>query len=233
MQNIIITDLTRFSNKQIVCTAGVDLTTGQCVRPMPYLTTSECKRFNIFPGAIIKGEFTPVQQLTGPHQEDVLYKNLTCLGACSSSDFKLALQAGLFDTVGSGFQIELEQNQKYIPVGHSVDRSIITIKAQHGKAEVVESAYNPEKIMLNFKDNSGHAFKYMPITDLEFHGFAESCHTMNELKPLNDFICSQAEVYLRIGLSKPWNNGKTNGYWMQVNGLYTFPDYHHEIRCRH
>ena len=73
----------------------------------------------------------------------------------------------------------------------------------------------------------------MPLTDFGLNGFAESCHNLKELKTLNDFIRSQAEIYLRIGLSTPWNNGTTNGYWMQVNGLYTFPDYHHEIRNYH
>ena len=40
MQKIIITDFTRFSNPKIVCTAGIDLTTGQCIRPMPYFDAS-------------------------------------------------------------------------------------------------------------------------------------------------------------------------------------------------
>ncbi len=232
MQKIIVTDLMGFSSQQ-VSTAGVDLTTGQCVRLIPYLTTSESKKLNILPGAILTGEFTPVQNPEAPYQEDMFYKKLTYVGTCSSSDFKLALNTGLFDTVEKGFQIKLGQNQKYIPVGHSFDRSIITIKAQPDKVEVVESAYNPGKIKLNFVDNSGCAFNYMSLNDLGLNGVADSCHNMKELKKLNEFICSQVEVYLRIGLSSPWNNGKTDGYWMQVNGLYTFPDYHHDIRSFH
>ena len=233
MQNIIVTDLTGLTHQQVVSTAGIDLMTGTCIRLVPYLTTSECKRFNIFPGVILSGEFTPVQNLIAPHYEDMFYKKLSNFGTCSSSDFKLALEAGLFDTVEKGFQIELVQNQKYIPVSHAVDRSIITIKTQPGRVEIVESAYHPGKIKLNFVDNSDRAFKFMPLTDFGLNGFAESCHNLKELKTLNDFIRSQAEIYLRIGLSTPWNNGTTNGYWMQVNGLYTFPDYHHEIRNYH
>ena len=233
MQKIIITDLTRISNKQIACTAGIDLTTGQCVRPMPYLTIVECKRLNILPGTILKGEFTPALNLKGPHQEDMTYKMLSSMGACNSSDFKLALHAGLYDSLEKGFQIELANNQKYLPVSHSVGRSIMTLKIRPDKVEVVEGAYCPNTIKLNFMDSSGRAYKYMAITDFGFHGFTESLHTLNVLKTLNDFIGSQAEVYLRIGLSRPWDNGKVNGYWMQVNGLYTFPDYYHEIRCYH
>ena len=50
-RNIIVTDLTRFTNKNIVCTAGIDPNDGQCIRPMPYLPSSECRRLKILPGA--------------------------------------------------------------------------------------------------------------------------------------------------------------------------------------
>jgi len=230
MQKIIITDFTRFSNPEIVCTAGIDLTTGQCIRPMPYFNAAFCKSLNIAPGAIISGEFTPVENLGGPHQEDMYYKNLSCLGPCTSSEFKLALNAGLFDTVENGFQIELADNQKHIPINHIIEKSIITIKIQPDNIDIF-CGYNQTKIKLNFVDNSGRTYKYLPITDLGFYGFAESIHMSHDgLKTLKAFICSQSEIYLRLGLSKPWDNGKANGYWIQVNGLYTFPDYHHEIR---
>ena len=230
MQKIIITDFTRFSNPKIVGTAGIDLTTGQCIRPMPYLNASFCKSLNIVPGAILTGEFTPVQNPSAPHQEDMSYKNLSCMGHCTSSEFKLALHAGLCDTVEHGFQIALADKQKHIPINHSIGKSIITIKIQPDKIDIVEGGYNQKKIKINFTDNSGRAFRYISITDLGFRGFAESIHMSDGLNTLNAFICSQSEVYLRLGLSSPWDNGKINGYWMQVNGLYTFPDYHHEIR---
>jgi hypothetical protein len=230
MQNIIITDFTRFADPKIACTAGIDLTTGQCVRPMPYLKVALCQSLKILPGTIISGEFTPDHHLTGPHQEDMSYKKLAYMGVCNSSDFKLALHAGLFDTVEKGFHIELALNQKHIPLGHTIRRSVITVKIQPNKIDIVEGVYNQKTIKLNFTDNSGRAFKYMPIYDLGFHGYAEKLHMSNGLNTLKAFICSQSEVYLRLGLSRPWDNGKINGYWMQVNGLYTFPDYHHEMR---
>ena len=230
MQKIIITDFIRFANPKIVGTAGIDLTTGQCIRPMPFLNASFCKSLNIVPGAILTGEFTPVQNPAAPHQEDMSYKNLACMGPCTSSDFKLALHAGLCDTVEHGFQIALADKQKHIPIGHAIGKSIITIKVQPDKIDIVEGGYNQKKIKINFTDNSGRAFRYISITDLGFRGFAESIHISDGLNTLNAFICSQSEVYLRLGLSSPWDNGKINGYWMQVNGLYTFPDYHHEIR---
>lgn len=213
MREIIITDLTRFSNQEIVCIAGIDLNSGQCIRPMPYLPTSECKRLNILPGTILKGKFTPVSELIGPHQEDMSYKNLSYIGPCSSEDFKLALRSGLFNSIEAGFEIELAHGQKHIPVDHELGRSIITIQVNPEGIEVVDDTYKPGKVKLNFGDNSGRVFKYMAITDFGFHLFAEKHHMAKELHTLNSFIGSQAEIYLRIGLSRRWNNGNTDGYW--------------------
>jgi hypothetical protein len=55
-RTIIVTDLTRFTRPDIVCTAGIDITTGECVRPMPYIKTDECKRLKILPGAMLSGD---------------------------------------------------------------------------------------------------------------------------------------------------------------------------------
>ena len=230
MRTIIVTDLTHFSNKQIVCTAGIDLATYQCIRPMPYLNSIDCKRLNILPGAILRGKFTPISALTGPHQEDMAYEQLTFVGPCNSADFKLALKSCLFNSIRDGFEIELGQSQKHIPIGHQVLRSIITIQVDPNKVEVVEDAYKPGKIKLNFSDHSGHGYRYIGITDLGFHDFAEKHQKANDLHKLNSFIKSQSEIYLRIGLSRRWSNGRTEGYWIQVNGLYTFPEYLPEIR---
>ena len=56
---IIITDLTRFANKDIVCIAGINPETNECVRPMPYIKKASCKTINILPGAIIEGQRCP------------------------------------------------------------------------------------------------------------------------------------------------------------------------------
>ena len=53
----------------------------------------------------------------------------------------------------------------------------------------------------------------------------------SELGALNEFIQSQDVIFLRIGLSRSYKapNGK-EGFWMQANGIYTFPNYLEEIR---
>ena len=123
-RSIIVTNLTRFSNQEIVCTAGADRKSGECIRPMPYLKSAKCKELSILPGAILSGEFTPSQNREGPHQEDYCYSRLKLEGPCTASEFKETLN---FDCVEHGFEIDLEDGQKHIPPDHDVLRSIITI----------------------------------------------------------------------------------------------------------
>jgi hypothetical protein len=232
-RTIIVTDLTRFRNPEIVCIAGIDENSGECIRPMPYLALSECQRLNVLPGAKLTGSFTPSPDRTGPHQEDYRYERLRFLGPSSSEEFKSALGQGLYESVEEGFEITLRNNQKHIPTDHEVQRSIITARISPSDTEIVEDSYNPGKIKLNFRDQSFSEFRYIGITDLGFHKYALQHHSRNELRTINTMIKAQEEVYLRIGLSREYQppHDKRKGYWLQVNGIYTFPDYNEEIRC--
>ena len=166
----------------------------------------------------------------GPHQEDASYSRLIFEGPSSSKDFKAALEAGLHSSTEDGFEIELEHGQKYVPVGHAVGRSIITLSVDPKTIEIVEDRYNPGKTKIHFIDGSGRQFRYLPITDLGLHRYAERYHAAKDLARLNSFVRGQPEAYLRLGLSREWNNGTINAYWMQVNGVYTFPDFFKDIR---
>jgi hypothetical protein len=230
MSKIIITDLTRFSQPIDVCTAGTDVSSNVCIRPMPYLKMAKCVALGILPGAILSGDFKPRSGLTGPHQEDAEYSNLKFVGACTSDEFKAALTAGLFKSVEEGFEIKLGNAQKHIPIGHHVKRSIITLAVNPKSIAIVEDGYKPGKIRIHFVDSSGRQFRYLSITDLGFHRYAERHYADKDLPSLNAFISNQSEAYLRIGLSRAHDIRGTNGYWMQANGIYTFPDFVKEIR---
>ena len=230
MTDIVITDLTRFSQPIDVCTAGIDLATGECIRPMPYLKMASCVECQLLPGSVLRGDFKPRAGLHGPHREDADYSQLTVVGACSSAEFEAALMAGLRADVRTGFEIDLQSNQKFVPTGHPAPRSIITLAVNPGSIEVIEDAYKPGKVKVHFTDSSGRAFRFLPITDLGFFRYAESHRATSALHQLNAFIRRQEKVYVRLGLSRPWNNGTVDGCWMQVNGIYTFPDFFKDIR---
>jgi hypothetical protein len=191
---------------------------------------ANCVALGILPGAILSGDFKAKTGLTGPHQEDAEYSNLKFVGPCTSDEFKAALTAGLFKSVEEGFQIKLGNAQKHIPIGHPVKRSIITLEVRPKSIAIVEDGYKPGKIRVHFSDSSGRQFSYLSITDMGFHRYAERHHAQQDLSSLNAFIGNQSEAYLRIGLSRAYEIRGTNGYWMQANGIYTFPDFLKEIR---
>ena len=230
-RKIIVTDLTRFTNPGIVCVAGIDPDNGECIRPLPYLESRKRQELNILPGTILQGEFTALANREGPHQEDYQYSSLDFFGLCTSSEFNATLKLALYNSVGEGFQISLQPTQKLIPIGHPIMRSIITISTSPEDIEIVEGYDRPEKIRLNFMDQSGHEFKYIAITDLGFHNHAIKHHEMNDLNALNSSIHDQDEVLLRLGLSRSYRapDGR-EGYWLQANGIYTFLEYRMDIR---
>jgi len=229
MAKIIITDLTHFENEDKVCTAGICTDTGQCIRPMPYLLSNECKRLKILPGAILSGVFNPPANNTPPHTEDRNYQNLKYLEPCSPESFKKILNNSLAESVCSGFGIELSFKQKHIPVEHALTHSIITIKISPKNATIVEDSYKPGRIRFNFTDNDNARYWFWSITDLGFYRYALAHIT--ELAAINDFIHEQDELYLRVGLTREYKSKDgRNGYWLQINGIYTFPDYHKGIR---
>ncbi|ODT79807.1 MAG: hypothetical protein ABS69_06980 [Nitrosomonadales bacterium SCN 54-20] len=228
-RSIIVTDLTRFKNNEIYCIAGIDSANGQCIRPWPYLAAAECERLKILPGAILTGTFASIPNLIGPHQEDATYRDLQFEGTCTSDQFKWALEVGLFGSVEEGFQISLANDQKNVPLNHKLGRSIITIQIKPDDVELVEDAYKPGRIKLHLTDGSGRDFRYLPITDLGFYRHAMATYKKaGDLKSLNTFIRRQEKAHVRIGLGRNWD--QRPGYWMQVNGIYTFPEYHREIR---
>lgn len=228
---IIVTDLTRFGNKDIVCTAGIDIETGRCIRPMPYLKMSECKRLNILPGSVLEGKFTSSKALAKPHLEDMDYSSLSYLGPCTPEQFLTILENSTCDSVQSGFEIELQERQKHIPTIQAPDVSIITIKVNPTNLEIVPNEYKPGELKIIFTDSDGFQFRYLSITDLGFYQYAtKTACKPNGLNTINSFIHNQAAVYLRIGLGRNYKIGDKEGYWIQVNGIYTFPDYLKEIR---
>ena len=229
MDTIIVTDLTRFKKDDEVCIAGIDLNTGNCIRPMPYLSPKYCRELNILPGAMLNGEFKfhPAIQLIGPHQEDMWHEHMRYVGPSSTEDFKRALDMSLCNSIEEGFKIRLIGKQRLVPLNHELNRSIITIKVFPQSVFVIENPKEVGKLRLNFTDMSGRPYVEFPITDLGFHTYAHKKYKDNSLDQLNAFIHSQSEAYLRIGLARSFNDA----YWMQVNGVYTFPAFLEELRC--
>lgn len=232
MMDIVITDLTRFNRPDVVCIAGINPLTNECVRPMPYLTTKECQRLNILPGAIMRGTFKPIPS-ANPHSEDRIYSGpLTFVGPCSSEVFEKVLEATQTDSVEEGFGPVFDDKQKYIPKEKAPGISIITLRVAPTNLTIVADDYNEGRIRAIFTDGAGKAFRYLPINDLGFYNYALKKSDAGRVGDLSDFIRAQERVFIRLGLSREYEapDGR-RGFWLQVNGIYTFPHYFEGIRC--
>lgn len=230
MREVVVTDLTRFSQEEHVCIAVIDLQTGECLRPMPYLKTVKCKELGIHPGAILKGNLDLRSNTENPHVEDANYSNLQFLGPCSGTQFLQILNKSLSNSVSEGFGFNFEVNQKHIPHDQVAKCSIITIQIPPNQLCIHEDKYKPGKIKASFTDDSGASYSYLSITDRGFYDYAKAHQNDGKLHEVTDLISRQNSVYLRVGLSRVWAVGDRNGYWLQVNGIYTFPHFHDEIR---
>ena len=231
--DIIITDLTRFSNPDIVCTAGINPSTKECIRPMPYLPAKECRRLNILPGAILRGNFVATHSQK-PHSEDRRVSGrLSFAGPCESKKFREILEATLSNSVEEGFGISLYAGQKHVPIEDAPEISIITLRIEPWDLEIVPDRYSEGRIKAIFTDGAGMIFRYLPITDLGFYNYAMGEYENNRIEELNQFIHSQDVVFLRLGLSRAHRSEDgRNGFWLQVNGIYTFPEYLKGIRSQ-
>ena len=118
-----------------------------------------------------------------------------------------------------------------IPPSHKVQRSIVTLKVEPQNIDIVEDSYKPGSIKLHFTDSSGRQHRFLPITDLGFYDYAQRHRESSALAALNEQIAMQDEVFLRIGLTRVYKNpqGK-EGFWLQANGIYTFPSILRYIR---
>ncbi|WP_147311568.1 dual OB domain-containing protein [Cupriavidus taiwanensis] len=235
MTKIIITDLTRFQSHGLLCTAGIDVDTGELIRPMragaggrhEYLHYDVCKKHTILPGAILEADFSKPVKLNAPHIEDRLYTTIRYLGACTSEEFESILQRSTVESIKSGFAMTAKD--KVIPVGTPCPASIITINIDPAGLRVVEDNYG--KIRAHVTDKTGAEYSFLSITDL---GFFDNVGNPDKRKmsvaEANAFVRSQDRVYVRVGLSRIHEARGRSGYWLQVNGIYTFPNFSQIIR---
>jgi hypothetical protein len=166
-----------------------------------------------------------------PHPEDCHYHPVKVAGPSAGEEFQRIQPESCFASIEAGFEVSLASGEKVIPSGHQVQRSIITLQVAPDNVEIVENTYKPGSIRLHFTDSTGRRYRFFPITDLGFYDYAQRHRESSALDSLNQQIAAQKEIFLRIGLSRNYKNpqGK-EGFWLQANGIYTFPSVLRYIR---
>jgi hypothetical protein len=178
----------------------------------------------ILPGGRLIGDFIPLRRGSQPHTEDCHFRDLKFCGPCSADEFRGVLESSCVASVAEGFRHDFADGGRCLPVEQGAERSIVTLRVNPESISIAEDEYKPGSIRIHFTDGSGRGWRYFPITDLGFFDYAQRHRQSGALEALNAEIASQEDVFLRIGLTRIWRNPKgTEGYWMQVNGIYTFP----------
>lgn len=228
---IVVTDLTKFHNKDIVCLAGLNPVNCECIRPLPYLKCADCVDKQILPGVKLQGTYSQ-EQGKFPHCEDRDCTLQTISGKYNYDDFCELLNETLSHSISSGFGVELKDGQKHISCDSPPNRSIVTVLLNIKRFEMVGDSYNPGRIKATFTDNDGNEFKYISITDYCYCEYAEkNKDEFFALHQIGSFLNSQEKVYLRVGLTRPYTSpdGRA-GYWIQINGIYPYPKFCPNIR---
>lgn len=237
METIIITDVTRFSSGTKLCVAGVTKDGKQCIRPMipgashpDYLSYDNCKKYNILPGMVMTGEFDTPKNISGPHYEDRLVKSLSIEGPSTPEEFETLLKNSLSPSVRLGFGAIPED--KIIKPEGNAKCSIVTVQPAPGTLRIMENRFKPGRIQLSFADLAGDAYNYLSITDLGLYDFVGNPKTQKMSIDDVNGILAKNRVYIRVGLSRIFaaDDGR-NGYWLQANGVYSFPGYSEIIRA--
>lgn len=231
MTRIVVTEITRFANREIVCSAGIDLATGQCYRPMPYLRSARCRELGMVPGAVLSGEFSAAQDATAPHIEDSNCQNLLFHGPCTNAEFREVLANSAVDTIEEGFGIRMPGADKCIDPGLQPQRSLMTLRVNPNSVSLVSDQYNQVNVKAHFTDGSGKQFRFLTVTDLGVNDLVGRIGNERVCAESQQILRQQPDVFIRLGLSRYYQapDGRA-GYWLQVNGLYSFPEFYRATR---
>lgn len=231
MTRIVMTEITRFANKDIVCSAGIDTESGRCYRPIPYLNSDRCRELGMVPGAVLSGDLAPTSEAAEPHIEDSSYENLTFNGHCSNDEFHDVLANSAVDSVEEGFGIRLKAAEKCIEPDLRPRCSLITVRVDPATLSIVPDQYNVENVKAHFTDGGRKQFRFLTVTDLGFADLVGRIGSASVCAESQRVFRQQPNVYIRLGLSRQFQapDGRS-GYWLQVNGIYGFPEFYRPAR---
>lgn len=225
---LVITDLTEFHNPDCYCVAGIN-PDGACFRPTKkYFSREECTTFPIFPGTILEGDFTLRSDNEAPHVEDCRRSGVRHAGICTAEEFLDVLREDASHSVAAGFEVEGPECPKCIPKTDPPGRSIITVRVRPKACWF--NIGRDGKFRFSFYDGADARYSYLPIADLKMRQYQARHDGVVSVDAMSRFLHHQKEVFLRVGLGRCHRIDSREGYWLQVNGVYSFPAWFPETR---
>lgn len=230
-QDILITDLTQMGGER-VCIAGLNYDL-QAVRPHPSMGDITPRhlvhpKFVVRPRAVVQVFLKPKDDNVLPHIEDHRWNldaGIKFLRFADDTKWKRVLTQTTGSSVIDIFETPFDRNKNILP--DQAKRSLGTLKPvsiSRLEYQVLER-HHKQAFYMDFVDASDTHYDHIPITDLalrrmivsEIRGGKSAKRVCHEL--LQQW--NKMDVWLRLGLGRPFQ-GRC---WLQVNGVYTFPDY--------
>jgi hypothetical protein len=228
-KTLVVTDVTQMPQADYVCVVGVD-EKGRSIRPIceggfkkRYLTQDN--RVIIMPTAKVEFDLYTTE-INPPHVEDMAFSpnSIVNKGFCSHSEWEKVLQQTSFQTVEENFEGYLK-NKGWVMPGSNT-KSIGTLSS--ARIIDIDLTFESIKPRITFVDISNQEYN-RPSSDLTLWNYCyfkvkkqENSRSVTE-QELIKLIKSHNKLYLRLGLARPWK--QDNKCWLQVTGVYTFPDY--------
>lgn len=188
----------------------------------------------MIPGSCLEGTFVPVQAPDRPHVEDCKAEGAVhVVESSSGADFQGVLDRWAYTNVRGAFG-SLPEGRRY-PIDQAPATSIITLRIEAPANQfriIVDSKFGPPKFKAHIVDGVGFELSYLPVTDLGFSDHVKSVIDQDpDLTQLNAFLRGQKVLYLRLGLTREWGpSPDKQGFWVQLNGIYSFPNFREDLR---
>lgn len=233
MTQVTITDLTRMQYGN-VCIAGYTPEL-RCIRPL-FAKGGISEAWLFQPGGIAIRPFAVIdfqieQPIPDPpHSEDCIIDPVYRVVRQMPSDERRALLNAICDSaVAAIFGAELHEESRWYIMAHQGQHSLGTVRAT---IEEVIYQQHPDRweYSLAFADATGARYR-LGVVDLALRASFDCLRERYGVEPdevARRFMAAihdrQADVFLRIGLSRGWVKHPDRCY-LQVTGIHTFPDY--------
>jgi hypothetical protein len=232
--DILINDLTRMGSDW-VCIAGVNYDFATIRPEFAHSGIDEMHLFRdskpiIYPRAVVEMQVKPKRACTPPHLEDHLWtdtEKTKLLRVTKDERWRNALRNTAFPSVEKIFETKLLHDNKNIAPATGV-RSLGTIKPKSIELFLFKTlernGIEYPDWRLFFTDGEGNVFEHVKINDLSLQCFTLGLTKEKSAKQINaklNSMLKSSEVWLRIGVTRPYEGW----CWLQVTGIYTFPDY--------
>lgn len=221
---IVINHLTKMHGERI-CVAGIDIATGQHIRPTTSASSPLTRRLLRASGGPFEvGALVDLASVTAcgqvPETEDHRFSPPAArhVQMLKPAEYLELLDTASSDSLEDAFGPDLERATKWkyaVPVG-SGTRSLAVVRPRHALSLQIDDKFDRPKVTLRFNDVDPHA--YVAVTDLRFFEADQRAVRRDVVEDVGARLRRGTDAFVMFGLTRPWD-ADPDHHWLQVNGI--------------